>query len=246
MSYHQTYELSDLLPEHQGTSQSATPGIKLTVDGKLAFDIYFLEPEAVRMILTANCEYSQDRARAMKLAAILSSEDEVVLRRQHKAEKDVEIYSDGKDSGTHLQETYDCERRAHNMGAHLVLLQQFELFERECKRPTSNTREQERGCKSRNLNFHAKEQIQKNVDHCHQVLKKRNIFKDVRPDAAALTVRTASGEDAQDPSLCQGRDEVLLRCMISGFFHHLVECVVKDRMWNVSILWCLAQLDLRW
>ena len=103
-------------------------------------------------------------------------------------------------------DVHDEDNLRHVYGDHLLALQWFEWFDAASKKLKKSKLKQK--CDDRGLNFRVLSAIREDVEKCHQELKKQKL------------VPSVAGE-------CDS-DIILLRTLVSGFFHQIVRCVEPD------------------
>ncbi|CAD7939850.1 unnamed protein product [Amoebophrya sp. A120] len=175
--------------------------VELTADGEIAATLSSsISAEGVRMILEAR-EIGHLQA-AMKLAVLLSLDDDVYARKKKK-------------DANGAQEGQDDEGVRHNaLGDHLATLGDVETFERERQRQRKdkNSKQLRNWCKRKKLIYYVVERVLQSVEQCHSELKKRKMIGQQHPDALPN-------------SRIFSKNESLLRAAICGYFDQIVECV---------------------
>ena len=138
--------------------------LRLTIDGQLSAILSSLQPEAVRMILWANTNAPMHRKRVIKMAALLSIEDEIFIGPSKLRTEPISTKGFTKTrSRTSIQlvrdeaevYAYEEDQKQHQLGDHFLLLREFECFENErmkCLKAETNSKLR-LWCKKRGLNY---------------------------------------------------------------------------------------------
>jgi len=170
--------------------------IGLTKDGKIACRLSLLDPQAVRMILSARMPGFNCLHKAIKLGAVLSSEESIFL-------------SFGKTDVDYNDEDQELISD-HDLGDHFLALITFEKFE-ENKKSGFSDRQMRKWCKNQDLIYYVLERIQNTVEQSYKEMKK---FKYLQLDNSS----TPSPQ-----RMLGNEDECLLRALISGYFSQIGE-----------------------
>ena len=203
----------------------AKSSLRLTEDGELAGILSSLQPEAVRMLLWANTNAPLHRKRVIKMAALLSIDDDIFIGprilQQHDnkgfakttSRSSIELARDKSE-----EYAYEQDQGVHQLGDHFMLLREFEAFENERKRSlkTTSNKKLRMWCKARGLNYAALNQAQLLAERCHNELKKRKVLVDQKDAISGLT-------QTEKSSCHLTSDEAIIRAMMTGYFHQLVE-----------------------
>lgn len=217
--------------------------LRLTSDGQLSAILSSLKPEAVRMILWANTNAPIHRKKVIKMAALLSIEDDIFIGPSKLRIEPISTKGFTKTrSRTSIQlvrdeaevYAYEEDQKQHQLGDHFLLLREFECFENERMKclKTSNSKLR-LWCKKRGLNYAALNQAQLLAEQCHNELKKRKVLVDQRE-----VLQNAIGGETNE--VCRWTsDEVIIRAMLTGYFHQIVQSsdpLLKRKQSDFTIL----------
>lgn len=157
-------DLDMIIVEPDGT-------IFLTEDGNISCKLSsYLDPQAVRMVLTSRSPRLNCLHRAIKLGAILSSEDDIAYEK--------------------------TDTLNHDLGDHFLALTQFERYEAKKKETGKNSLK--RWCKTNDLNYYVVDRIQSCIEQCYKELRKYNFLNENCDNSTISNPTLTSTEENND------------------------------------------------
>uniref|UniRef100_A0A7S4HZE7 RNA-directed RNA polymerase n=1 Tax=Odontella aurita TaxID=265563 RepID=A0A7S4HZE7_9STRA len=135
--------------------------VRLTKDGELACRLSSIEPEGVRMVLAAQDPELNCFHRALKLAVLISSPDDIFTSNKKNEDADEHTF------------------KTHDLGDHLLALEHFEEFEK-IKGKMKKLKSLRSWCKNNGMIYHAMNRVQSTVENCYKEMKKRKVLTSVK------------------------------------------------------------------